>query len=162
MALQVGGALGVAVIGSVLSSRYQDHMSAALAGRHVPAAAAHTILGSLGGALAVAAHAGGAAGALLAHTAHAAFMSGTEMALAVGAAVALGGTVLVIACLPSRGPPGPTGSQCARVGETDAIDGPAEGKRRKRGWLPGPPRTGRTETGNFLLALLALEPHVTS
>ena len=52
-------------------------MSAALAGRHVPAAAAHTILGSLGGALAVAAHAGGAAGALLAHTAHAAFMSGT-------------------------------------------------------------------------------------
>ena len=33
------------------------------------------------------------------------------MALAVGAAVALGGTVLVIACLPSRGPPGPTGSQ---------------------------------------------------
>ena len=104
MALQVGGALGVAVIGSVLATRYQDHMSAALAGRHVPAAAAHTILGSLGGALAVAAHAGGAAGALLAYTARAAFMSGTEIALAVGAAVALGGAVLVIARLPSRVP----------------------------------------------------------
>ncbi len=104
MALQVGGALGVAVIGSVLSTRYQDHMSAALAGRHVPTAAAHTILGSLGGALAVAAHAGGAAGALLAYTSRAAFMSGTEMALAVGAAVALGGAVLVIARLPSRVP----------------------------------------------------------
>jgi EmrB/QacA subfamily drug resistance transporter len=38
VALQVGGALGVAVIGSVLSTRYQDHMRAALAGRHLPAA----------------------------------------------------------------------------------------------------------------------------
>ena len=51
VALQVGGALGVAVIGSVLSTRYQDHMTTALAGRHVPAAVSHTILGSLGGAL---------------------------------------------------------------------------------------------------------------
>jgi len=50
----------------------------------------------------VAAHAGGAAGALLAHTACAAFMSGNEVALAVGAAVALGGVVLVLARLPSR------------------------------------------------------------
>jgi EmrB/QacA subfamily drug resistance transporter len=103
VALQVGGALGVAVIGSVLSTRYQDHMSTALAGRQVSAAATHTILGSLGGALAVAGHAG-AAGALLAHTARAAFMSGTGVALAVGAAVALGGAVLVIAFLPSRVP----------------------------------------------------------
>ena len=31
VALQVGGALGVAVIGSVLSTRYQDHMTTALA-----------------------------------------------------------------------------------------------------------------------------------
>ena len=69
MALQVGGAVGVAVIGSVLSTRYQGHMSTALAGRHVPAAAAHTILGSLGGALAVAAHVGGTTGALLAYAA---------------------------------------------------------------------------------------------
>jgi len=104
VALQVGGALGVAVIGSVLATRYQDHMSAALAGRHVPAAAAHTILGSLGGALAVAAHAGGAEGALLAYTARAAFMSGTGIALAAGAAVALCGAVLVIALLPSQVP----------------------------------------------------------
>ena len=77
-------------------------MTAALAGRHLPAAATQTILGSLGGARAVAAHAGGAPGALLAHTARAAFMSGNEVALAVGAAVALGGAVLVLACLPSR------------------------------------------------------------
>src|SRR5271166_5373912 len=82
VALQVGGALGVAVIGSVLSTRYQDHMTTALAGRQLPAAATQAILGSLGGALAVAARAGGAAGALLAHAARAAFMSGNEIALA--------------------------------------------------------------------------------
>ena len=102
VALQVGGALGVAVIGSVLSTRYQDHMTRALAGRYLPAATAQTILGSLGGALAVAARAGGATGALLAHAARAAFMSGTEIALAVGAAVAVGGVVLVLARLPLR------------------------------------------------------------
>ena len=102
VALQVGGALGVAVIGSVLSTRYQDHMTTALAGRHLPAAATQAILGSLGGALAVAARTGGATDALLAHAARAAFMSGNEIALAVGAAVALGGVVLVLARLPSR------------------------------------------------------------
>jgi EmrB/QacA subfamily drug resistance transporter len=100
VALQVGGALGVAVIGSVLSTRYQDRMTAALVGRHLPAAVTHTILGSLGGALTVAGNVGGATGALLAHAARAAFMSGNETALAAGAAVALGGVVLVLARLP--------------------------------------------------------------
>jgi EmrB/QacA subfamily drug resistance transporter len=102
VALQVGGALGVAVIGSVLSTRYQDHMTHVLAGQHVPIAALHTILGSLGGALAVAGTAGGATGALLAHAARAAFMSGNGAALAAGAAVALGGALLVLTRLPSR------------------------------------------------------------
>ena len=60
VAIQVGGALGVAVIGSALSTRYQHHLSAVLAGQHVPAAVAHTALGSIGGALDVAA--GAAAG----------------------------------------------------------------------------------------------------
>ncbi len=35
VALQIGGALGVAVIGSTLSTRYQGRMTAALAGRHL-------------------------------------------------------------------------------------------------------------------------------
>jgi hypothetical protein len=102
VALQVGGALGVAVIGSVMSTRYRTHMTAALAGRHVPSAVSHLILGSLGGALAVAARAGGITGILLARAARAAFASGCEVSLAVGAAVALGGAVLVLVALPSR------------------------------------------------------------
>jgi hypothetical protein len=77
-------------------------MTHVLAGQHVPIAALHTILGSLGGALAVAGTAGGATGALLAHAARAAFMSGNGAALAAGAAVALGGALLVLTRLPSR------------------------------------------------------------
>jgi EmrB/QacA subfamily drug resistance transporter len=102
VALQVGGAIGVAVIGSVLATRYQDHMNKAMAGRAVPFAATHAILGSLGGALSVARSAGGATGTALAGAARSSFMSGMEVSLAVGAIVAVGGAVLVVACLPSR------------------------------------------------------------
>ena len=105
VALQVGGALGVAVIGSVMSTRYREHMTAVLSGRHVPPAASQAILGSLGGALAVAAKVGGTTGVLLAHAARAAFMSGVEASLAVGAVVALGAALLVLARLPARAPP---------------------------------------------------------
>ncbi len=101
VALQVGGAMGVAVIGSVLSTRYQDRMTAALAGHDVPAAYHHAILGSLGGALSVAKNVGGPAGSFLAGAAKSAFMSGNAISLLVGASVALGGAVLTIARLPS-------------------------------------------------------------
>jgi EmrB/QacA subfamily drug resistance transporter len=100
--LQVGGALGVAVIGSLLATRYQDHVTAALAPYHVPHAALTTILGSLGGALAVAGHVGGVLGAALAHLARAAFISGMDLGLTVGAAVAMAGCLLALALLPSR------------------------------------------------------------
>jgi EmrB/QacA subfamily drug resistance transporter len=102
VALQVGGALGVAVIGSAMLTRYQSHMTAALTGRHLPIAATHTIIGSLGGALTVAASVGGATGALLARAARAAFLSGMQVSLEVGALVALAGALLVLGRLPSR------------------------------------------------------------
>ena len=101
VALQVGGALGVAVIGSVMLTRYQDHMQAVLVDRRVPASVAQTILGSLGGALGVAASAGGSTGDLLAHAARTAFMSGNGVALAVGGAVSLAGAIVVLVALPS-------------------------------------------------------------
>jgi EmrB/QacA subfamily drug resistance transporter len=100
--LQVGGALGVAVIGSVLSNHYQDQMTTALAGQPVPPAVAHTIVGSLGGALQVADQATGVTRTLLKNTARAAFMSGTRPALGVAAAMALAGAALVLTTLPGR------------------------------------------------------------
>jgi EmrB/QacA subfamily drug resistance transporter len=100
--LQVGGALGVAVIGSLLSTRYQDRMTTALAPFHLPHAVENTILGSIGGAQAVAARLGGAAGASLARLARSAFISGMDLGLLTGAAVALAGCTLALAFLPSR------------------------------------------------------------
>jgi EmrB/QacA subfamily drug resistance transporter len=100
--LQIGGALGVAVIGSLLATRYQGHVTTALAPYHVPQAALSTILGSLGGALGVAGHIGGVLGAALAHLARSAFVSGMDLGLTVGAAVAVAGCLLALALLPSR------------------------------------------------------------
>jgi uncharacterized transporter YbjL len=77
-------------------------MTAALTGRHLPIAATHTIIGSLGGALTVAGSVGGATGALLAGAARAAFLSGMQVSLEVGALVALAGALLVLGRLPSR------------------------------------------------------------
>jgi EmrB/QacA subfamily drug resistance transporter len=100
--LQVGGALGVAVIGSVLSSRYQGTLTPLLRGRSVPTAAAHAILGSIGGALTVAGVAGGKLGRELASAARVAFIDGMHGALLVGAIVVALSAVLVVIALPAR------------------------------------------------------------
>ena len=102
VALQVGGALGVAVLGSVMLTRYQNRMAASLSGRHLPIIATHTILGSLGGALKVATLVGGDTGAALAQAARAAFMSGNGLAAAVGSAFALAGACVVLTALAPR------------------------------------------------------------
>ncbi|MGD0809018.1 MAG: MFS transporter [Acidimicrobiales bacterium] len=107
MALQIGGAMGVAVVGSVLATRYQDHMGRALAGLHLPPEITHTILGSFGGALGVASGAGGATGALLAGAARAAFMSGLEVSFLVGAVVSFAGVLIALVWLPSHSSPVP-------------------------------------------------------
>ncbi|HYB29268.1 MAG TPA: MFS transporter [Solirubrobacteraceae bacterium] len=100
--LQAGGALGVAVIGSLLATRYQNHMLIALAPHPVPHPIEQTILGSIGGALGVAGHLGGIAGGLLAHTARSAFISGMSLGLRTAAIVALAGAALALAILPGR------------------------------------------------------------
>ena len=100
--MQVGGALGVAVIGSLLSTRYQQRVTGALVPYHVPQAIQQTILGSLGGALGVARQLGGATGQLLSQFARSAFISGMDLGLLVAALVALGGGLLALLALPSR------------------------------------------------------------
>ena len=99
VAIQIGSALGVAVMGSALSSRYQNHITSALASHRVPEPVLHTITGSLGGALGVASGVGGLLGALLAHAARAAFMSGVHLSLGFGALAAS-----VAALAGARGP----------------------------------------------------------
>jgi EmrB/QacA subfamily drug resistance transporter len=100
--LQVGGALGVAVVGSLLSTRYQDRMTAVLAPHHVPHDVESTILGSIGGALEVAHQVGGSTGAVLAGAARSAFMSGMDLAFLAGAIVALAGALFALVVLPVK------------------------------------------------------------
>jgi EmrB/QacA subfamily drug resistance transporter len=134
VAIQTGGALGVAVIGSVLATRYQDRMGTVLAAQHVPPAIAHQITGSLGGALGVAGVLGGAAGDLLAHAARAAFMNGAGTSMAVGALTALAGALLTLWLLPSgpsrrerrsTGNEVPEPAATTETAEKEALDGPA-------------------------------------
>ncbi len=102
VAIQVGGALGVAVIGSMLNTRYRDRLTDVLAPHHVPTDVLHTITGSLGGALGVAAVVGGSTGERLADVARSAFMSGMHVSLAVGAVAAAVAGLIVLVALPSR------------------------------------------------------------
>ncbi len=107
--LQVGGALGVGVIGSLLATRYADRMGAALAPYHVPASVMHVVQGSIGGALEVAARVGGTLGAELERVARTAFLSGMDLGLVTGAAVAVAGGLLALVLLP--GLPGRRGGR---------------------------------------------------
>ena len=100
--LNIGGALGVAILGSIMATRYQHDLVASVAVQSLPAALRHTTLGSLGAALQVATHVGGLVGGALATAARAAFMSGMSVALEIATGVVLGGVLVALVVLPSR------------------------------------------------------------
>ena len=94
---QVGGALGVAVIGSIIATAYSQDMSGS------PEAAGE----SIGAAHAMAERVGGTAGQELAGTAGRAFTDALGLGLTAAAAVALAGALLVLWRLPSGRTPAP-------------------------------------------------------
>jgi hypothetical protein len=109
--MQVGGALGVAVLGTALNLHYQ-HLMSALIGQHaLPAAIHDVILGSLGGALQVAARIPGPEGTALAVAARQSFVSGMDLALLIACIVVAAAACLVPLALPQRPPPPPTPGQ---------------------------------------------------
>jgi EmrB/QacA subfamily drug resistance transporter len=96
---ELGGSLGIAVLGSVMASSYASHVSGAVAG--LPASAAAAVKSSLAGALAVAGQTGNGA---LAQTAKSAYMSGMTLAMVVGAGIILVAAVLAFVGLPADEP----------------------------------------------------------
>jgi EmrB/QacA subfamily drug resistance transporter len=96
---ELGGTLGVAVLGSVLSTSYASGMDDATAGMPSEAAAAAT--DGVGGAHEVAAQIGGAAGSKLAAVADQSFIDALTTTSSVAAAVAVLGALLAAAFLPS-------------------------------------------------------------
>jgi hypothetical protein len=92
---QIGGALGVAILGSLLASTYASSL-----GDGVPAAAK----ASVGAALDLARQLGGEQGAALAASARSAYVDGMGVGVLVAAGVALLGSVIALLFLPSRAP----------------------------------------------------------
>lgn len=100
--IQVGGAVGVAVLGSVLNQHYRGGIQHLLAQLRLGGAAAHGARSALGGALQVSAHLPAGPGRLLVATAKASFVSGVNLADIIGMAIALAGALVALVFLPAH------------------------------------------------------------
>ena len=98
----VGGSLGVAIMGSILNSAYQANLHAAVAG--LPAAVQNAANSGVAVAAAVAQHLPGAVGARLLRAAQEAYVSGMSEVLVVTALMMLVGAVLMAIFMPARAP----------------------------------------------------------
>jgi hypothetical protein len=96
---EIGGVLGVAVMGSVASSTYAHHLATAAS---LPHNASDTARSSLGGALNIAHHIGGPTGNHLADAAREAFVAGASKGLLVAITAAALGALLALRYLPAR------------------------------------------------------------
>jgi EmrB/QacA subfamily drug resistance transporter len=109
---ELGGTLGVAVLGSILTSSYASGMDNATGG--LPRAAAEAASDSVGAAHEVGAQLGGGAGAQLIDTADSAFVHAMTTTATLAAAAAVIGALIALAFLPSRAraeTPAPLGSE---------------------------------------------------
>ena len=97
---EIGGVLGVAVLGSVASSTYTHQITDTLS--PLPPAASDTAASSLGGALTVAHQIGGPTGNHIADTAREAFIHGASKGLTVAIIAAALGALLALRYLPAR------------------------------------------------------------
>jgi EmrB/QacA subfamily drug resistance transporter len=113
---QVGGALGVAILGSLLSTAYTNKLDTISS--QLPPQAAAAANSSIGGALEVARRAGGPQGQQLADFAKRAFVDGMQQALLVGAGVALLGALIALLLLPAREPAAESDDPAAAEVET--------------------------------------------
>jgi EmrB/QacA subfamily drug resistance transporter len=100
---EVGGALGIAVIGSISAAAYSARLGSVLGTAHVPGAVAHLATGSIAAADQLSRTVGGAGGAQLAAQAHLAFVHAMSVGLRVAAAVALASAIAAIFALPRHG-----------------------------------------------------------
>jgi EmrB/QacA subfamily drug resistance transporter len=136
---QVGGALGVAVVGSVLASTYSNQIAEFLRGKNVPTGLAHTIEHSpLGFAL----QAGkGIPG--LSEVATNAFVDGMHSGLLVAAGAALLGSIIALVFLPARPPRDSEDAQHAELDEARVragagANGDATGAANGEAGVPEP------------------------
>lgn len=115
---ELGGALGVAVLGSVVTSQYTASLAPSIAG--LPAEARAAADSGLTGALAVAERIGGVTGAEITAAAQSAFVDGMGLAAVVGSLVVFTAAAVAWFLLP-KGTEVPPGAVPADV-EHDQVD----------------------------------------
>ncbi|MCZ6539764.1 MAG: DHA2 family efflux MFS transporter permease subunit, partial [Chloroflexi bacterium] len=130
---QIGGALGVGIFGSILSSIYTTNMSDAVSG--LPQGLADAASNQIGAALQVADSLEGSAGGELVVAAKNAFIDGTSIVYVIAGVVALIGTVLVWRFMPKY----------------DLVAGSAEAEREIAA------STGATGTAELATATVAID-----
>jgi EmrB/QacA subfamily drug resistance transporter len=97
---EVGTTLGVAILGSILSSGYTSNLGGAVSG--LPESARHAAEGSLAGALGVAHQIGGTQGAALVDAAKTAWADGLHLSLMIGAGIVLFAAAIAARYLPRK------------------------------------------------------------
>ncbi|WP_031042561.1 MFS transporter [Streptomyces sp. NRRL F-5650] len=128
-ALELGGSLGIAVLGSLLGTSYRDELSG-LVGDRLPAAALDTAQDSVGGGLAVAERlatnpaAGPEQAQALADAVNKAFAHGVSTTSLVGGIIMAAGTAVVLAVLPGR--------RARRAAEAGSEQGATQGAAQER------------------------------
>jgi EmrB/QacA subfamily drug resistance transporter len=142
---QIGGALGVAVLGSVMSSTYRPRVSEALAGLPVPEEAANAAKDQVGAALTLAERLPAGAGTALHDAAAGGFVDGMSIAFIIGAAALALGAILVAKFLPARAPDhaGPAGLMAGGDGQApEAAPEPQDAPVPEPRDTPAPVSTG--------------------
>jgi EmrB/QacA subfamily drug resistance transporter len=99
---EVGGTLGVAVLGSIMASVYGGRVLDALSGTPLPGALRAAAGDSLAAALQIAGDVGGSIGQGIALTAQDAFVNAFQIGSVVTGAVALAGAMIALLFLPAR------------------------------------------------------------
>src|SRR5207248_5131829 len=118
---QVGGALGVAVLGSLLSAAYRSTMDGAGAVRALPGPVAAAARDSVARAGAVAQRLGGQPGQAVLAAARQAFIDAMDRTVLVAAAVAVLGALVALLFLPARAEAG-TDEGRARPVEAEPVE----------------------------------------
>ena len=99
---QMGGALGVALLGSLLASVYRDDVRSGLAGSGVPDTVVARASSTVQAGVATGRATGGGAGDRVVAVAHDAFLSGYHVAVLVAAGITLLAAIGVFRWLPAR------------------------------------------------------------
>ena len=136
---EVGGALGIAIIGSLAENVYRSKLGSTLAAAHLPPPVSHLATSSVAAADAVGRHLGGASGAQLTAAAHSAFTAAMSTGMRTAAVVALAAAIGAVFALPGAHPAGCRGRPPAgrRDGSPAGRDShPAAGRRGHH--HPGP------------------------